>query len=352
MRIEKFDPKTASEAEWVALNKFNNLWRAEQWSQDLPVPVEYTRLRLTAISPLSTLHKWVVRDPKDEIVATAELWTEKAETNQHMGWIEMVVLASYRRQGLGTRLFSLIVDAARAQDRRLIIMETDGDIPAGQAFVEQLGATYGIGSATNQLSLAELDRGLIQTWMTRATERAAEFSLGFWDGSFPEAELPDIAKLFNTSINDEPKGNLELEDEQMTPERLRHWDEAEAKRKTQRWVVYVRDNTTHELAGYSMIVWNPFEPDLIRQYGTGVRRDYRNRGLGRWLKAAMLQRILRERPQVKFIRTGNADSNAPMLKINYELGFKPYKTWIEWQISVDQLEAALARRNERELALA
>ena len=82
------------------------------------------------------------------------------------------------------------------------------------------------------------------------------------------------------------------------------------------------------------------------------RRDYRRRGLGRWLKAAMLDKILRERPGVKRIRTGNADSNVPMLKINHELGFKPYKAWTEWQISVDKLAESLAGMTELEEAAA
>ncbi|MBI3460811.1 hypothetical protein HY009_07770, partial [Candidatus Acetothermia bacterium] len=68
---------------------------------------------------------------------------------------------------------------------------------------------------------------------------------------------------------------------------------------------------------------------------------YRNKGLGRWLKAAMLEKVLRERPQVKRLRTGNANSNGPMLKINHELGFKPYKSWIDWQVELDKALAYL-----------
>ena len=70
---------------------------------------------------------------------------------------------------------------------------------------------------------------------------------------------------------------------------------------------------------------------------TGVFTQYRNKGLGRWLKAAMLDKVLKERPEVKYVRTGNADSNAAMLKINIELGFLPYMADTLWQVEIDNV---------------
>ena len=69
---------------------------------------------------------------------------------------------------------------------------------------------------------------------------------------------------------------------------------------------------------------------------------YRNRGLGRWLKAAMLDRIVRERPEARFVRTDNAQVNAPMLKINFELGFRPRARWTNWQVATDAVAQYLA----------
>jgi hypothetical protein len=58
----------------------------------------------------------------------------------------------------------------------------------------------------------------------------------------------------------------------------------------------------------------------------------------------MLERVLRERPTVERVRTGNAVSSAAMLRINEELGFKPYKTIGVWQVKVEKVLAYLARR--------
>ena len=73
--------------------------------------------------------------------------------------------------------------------------------------------------------------------------------------------------------------------------------------------------------------------------------DLNGRGLGRWLKAAMLDKVLRERPQVRRVRTGNADSNAAMLEINRELGFEPRTSQIVWQLKIEKLEDYLRSRD-------
>ena len=56
----------------------------------------------------------------------------------------------------------------------------------------------------------------------------------------------------------------------------------------------------------------------------------------------MMEKVLRERPQVKYIRTGNADSNAPMMKINDELGFKPYIAECVWQVDIEKVNNYLS----------
>lgn len=58
----------------------------------------------------------------------------------------------------------------------------------------------------------------------------------------------------------------------------------------------------------------------------------------------MIKRVLNGLLGVRFIRTGNATSNTPMLKINHELGFKPYTSDAWWEISLAKVNEYLGSR--------
>ena len=160
--------------------------------------------------------------------------------------------------------------------------------------------------------------------------------MGCWVGAFPDADVQAVAELFH-EMNNAPRESLELEDEVVTVEEVRQWEQALQARGMVRWTMYAREVATGKLAGFTETFWTPNRPLQVQQGGTGVWAQYRNQGLGRWLKAAMIAKVLRERPQVTRIRTDNANSNAPMLKINYELGFKHYLNNYAWQAETEKV---------------
>ena len=202
--------------------------------------------------------------------------------------------------------------------------------------MNRLGAQKGLEAHVNQLRIADLDGGLIERWLAQGQARGAEFELGLWDGPYPEEQLAAVAELVELT-NQQPLGDLEIEDMHMTPEQLRQAEQMSFARGNQRWTFYIVEKASGRFAGYTETVWNPNRPEILRQDMTGVFPEYRGRGLGRWLKAAMLDKVLKERPSVKYVRTGNADSNAAMLKINREMGFQPYTAGALWQIEIERV---------------
>jgi RimJ/RimL family protein N-acetyltransferase len=135
-----------------------------------------------------------------------------------------------------------------------------------------------------------------------------------------------------------------MEDIVHTPDEVRHWQQSLQERGIEQWTLYLRELATGELAGFTAVYWDPERPEQLDQGDTGVFPEFRNQGLGTWLKAAMLEKVLHERPQVRRVRTRNAQSNAAMLSINNQLGFKPYFSLDVWQVSIERVRLYLQGR--------
>ncbi len=346
LKIKPFPLKTATEREYRAANALDNAMRAERLPDDPPIPLEEQIQGLQNIPAFVDVYAWGVWSADESaMVAEASVSFLRMETNQHLAEFDMEVLPEYRRRGIARELLARIAEAVRENQRTLLMTGTTERIPAGEAFMLHLGARKGMERHTNQLDLKDLNRHLIGEWQERARECASDFEIGLWDGAYPEEYLQEIANLLNV-MNTEPRDNLQLEDFNMTPERLRQIERSLGARGAERWTLYVRERATGKFAGFTEVVWNRNRPQILDQHGTGVFPQYRKRGLGRWLKAAMLDRVMRERAEVKFVRTGNADSNAAMLKINFELGFKPYISHSVWQVEIGRVLEYLGKREK------
>lgn len=345
LQIKSFDFKNASDHEYAAMLALVNRLRAESLPDDPPIPLDEMVCYWRNLPAFETHYGWGVwRADDSQVVARGFThWHDTAE-NRHLMEFQIQVLPEYRRQGLARQLLALIADATRRANRRLLVSDTNERVPAGAAFMERIGARQGLVGHTNQLKIAELNRALIRQWQARALERASDFELGFWNGPYPEQDIEAIVALIRV-MNTAPRENLEIEDFRPTAEQIRQFEQSLFARGSSRWTAYVREKATGKFAGFTEVLWNPNRPAILQQMDTGVFPEYRNRGLGRWLKVAMLDKVLREHPEIQFVRTGNADSNAAMLKINSEMGFKPYRSEIVWQVDVEQVEKYLNRHS-------
>lgn len=341
VEIRPFDVAGASDQEYAALNRHFNRARAETLPDDPPTPLEETVARMRNIPPFVSLRPWAGWSADGgEMLASAFVTFLKTEENQHLAQFEIEVHPDYRRRGVGRALLRLALGAVRQEGRRLMITSTNGRVPAGAAFMERIGAERGLEEHTNQLALADLDAALLTRWQAEGRERAAGLALGFWDGPYPEDQIEAVAAL-NEVMNTAPRGDLDMEDMHFTPEHLRQMEQAMTAAGSQRWTLHAAEEGAGRFAGFTEVWWNPNRPLVVSQGMTGVFPEYRGRGLARWMKAAMLDRVVRERPQAEFVRTGNADSNAAMLGINQALGFKPYLSHCVWQVEAEKVAAYL-----------
>lgn len=327
--IQDVDLKNLSETELQRLSDFNNTLRAERLPDDPPVGLEETRARLAHIPDFVEIRAWSVLDDQ-KLIGNADFVILHMDTNQHLAQFSIDVRPEYRRRGIGRAFLETVVKAALEKNRTLLINHTSSRVPSGASFLERYGFTPGLESRVSQLDLKELAPALLEDWIAQSEERASGFELGFWDGPYPHEELPAITELMGV-MNTAPRGDLEVEDFNWTPEMLRQLEDNIFGAGGKRITAYAKERATGRFAGFTEITYHPNRPQILNQGGTGVFPAFRNLGLGRWLKAATLQRVRQGLPDARFVRTGNATSNAAMLAINVALGFKPYFTHTDWQ---------------------
>ena len=337
--IRKMDLKTLTDAEFEAITAFSNTLRAERLPDDPPVPLEEIRARMTHIPEFVKVHAWGVLDGQ-KLVGRADLVLIEMDTNQHLAQIDIDIRPEYRQKGLGKELLRTLAEAALENQRTLMITSTSSRVPSGADFLARHGFTAGLESSVSQLDVRELQLALLEDWIGRASDRAAGFEIGFWDGPYPEEELPAIAELMAV-MNTAPRGDLEMEDFHFSPEQLRQLEQTTFGAGGKRITAYARERATNRFAGFTEIAYHPHRPQILSQGGTGVFPEFRNLGLGRFLKAATLKWVLENLPDARFVRTGNATSNAAMLGINIALGFKPYFVHTDWQGDVRRVLESL-----------
>ncbi|MDX2007741.1 MAG: GNAT family N-acetyltransferase [Meiothermus sp.] len=343
-QIRSVDIKNASQSDYTAFNEFANRMRAERLPNDPPRSLEETIQQAQNIPPVVELRVWVVDHPQGQgIVASGDVQLFRLEQNRHVAPVSLEVLPEFRQRGLATRLLREILEVVELESRTLMLASSSDRVPVGEAFMLGLGAEKALETHTNQLELEGLDRSMVAQWIARSQERAVDFELQFWDGPYPEDQLEAIATLMDV-MNTAPRGSMQVEDFKMTPQLLRQIEQMTFATGSQRWTLAAREKASGRFAGFTEMTWNPKRGQILYQGGTGVFPEFRNFGLGRWLKAAMLDKVTRELPEARFVRTGNADSNAPMLKINYELGFKPYIAEAQWQIETAKVRSYLQAR--------
>lgn len=342
MDIRRFDPETASDDELHVLFDFSQRLHAERRPDDPPLLFDSFAANIRDIPPVVEVAFFAAWDG-DRLVGRANHVTPTTDDNQHLIQFEITILPEYRRRGIGTRLLAEIARLTRENGRRLLITDTLSSIPAGAGFLERIGAQAALEGHVNELRLADVDRDLMRSWIEAAKEQANGFELKWWENGYPEDRLEEVSILYD-AFNTQPMGDLEVEDFHYSAEQMRAIDERRKAQGIVGWTAYVEEQSTGTIAGYTELFIREKQPQKAEQGITAVKPEFRNRGLGRWLKAAMVEKVFTASPATETISTGNANVNAPMLKINNEMGFRPAVAETVWQVPLEQVETYLESR--------
>lgn len=338
-RIERIEPLELAPARLREAAELYQALQSERTPEDPLTPVEAIERRMRAVVPGQWRAYFGARDTAGALVGYAVVNRSLNEPeNAHLRWTELAVSAKHRRRGVGRALLRSLVDAVSDQGADVVLMtQTTDRVPSGSDFARAIGAERGLDMKTNQLDLSKVDRAKIEEW---AEIQPKGYRLERIDGKVPAALVAPYIQASN-GMNDAPRGDLKMADWKLTEEQIRERESWFEQTGAEWWLLVALHEATGDGAGFTEVTYDPKIPHVIWQQGTAVIDAHRGHQLGMWMKAVMLKRVLAERPNALFIRTGNANTNAQMLGINTQLGFVPAWSACLWQISIADARKAV-----------
>jgi GNAT superfamily N-acetyltransferase len=337
IRIEEIDTPTAPEEILQELAVFYNVIEAENMPGDPPTPLEMRIAEWRGSRTNYPVRRWILRE-SGAILGYA-LTAYDLLQNLENGFARVHVHPDHRGHGLARELAASVIDDLDSAGRVRVDTWIKRDGP-GEGFAEKLGMEAVYGEKRSRLLISELDRDLMRSWIERAAERADDYELTYLKSPIPDELVQNFCDLTDV-MNTAPREDFQSEDETLTPEDWREMEMNVMAAHGQLHNLIAIHKPTGDFVGYTQINTKDLEPDLAWQWDTGVHPDHRNKGLGRWLKAQMLETIVTDYPRVARIDTFNAGSNAPMLAINVAMGFKPVHLSQGWQGDLEKARVGL-----------
>jgi GNAT superfamily N-acetyltransferase len=332
--IEEPDLAAVSEADVAAWNAFDALMDEE--SPQTPFELHRDAVR----TPRDTLivRLFVARDPDGSPVAEARAVATRAAEHRDICHAQLSVRPDWRGRGVAGALMHRVIDAAEAADRLRLVGWTSDRVPAGERFARRMGASPEQTHFATRLRLRDVDPSTLRTWIEQGAVRAADYSLHAIVGPYPDELVEPIFDLHGVIHTVRP-GSLQMRGMVLTIEEVRkHGRNGVA---AGRWTLYVRHISTGDIVGFTEARVSACQPTVLEHLNTAVRPSHRGRGLCKWMKATLVERVMRERPEIEEIHTATFGSNAAMLGINRELGFTPFVTGTAWQVPIARVRACL-----------
>jgi GNAT superfamily N-acetyltransferase len=249
--------------------------------------------------------------------------------NLDLAWLQGGVHPRHRGQGVGAALLEQLHARCLELDRPSLGADAWEGTP-GTSFLEGRGYAKKSQAILRRQDLTSLAPGQVEGMHALALERAGDYELVSFDGPLPDDVIEDYSRMA-ASINDAPLDDLELEDDNYDPQRMRLVEEAQQRRNRDHLRIAARHRGTGELGGHTELVVERWDPSVAYQLDTAVAPGHRGHRLGLLLKAAMVLWLRERHPQVVTVDTWNTESNRFMIEVNEQLGYRVVARELQFQ---------------------
>ncbi len=252
--------------------------------------------------------------------------------NTHMAYGDVAVDPARWRRGIGSAALAAAEDRARRDGRRTLVLEAfaplDADGP-GLVLARARGYSPAIEDRIKVVDLVATE----PTWAAleeEARRRATAYTLVEWADRVPDEHITGYCRVNEAFLEHMPLGDLDLEPEVWTEERVRTRNE-ESRRGGRRELAVAVLAPDGAMVGLTEVVLNDHAPHRGFQSGTLVMPEHRGHALGLLMKLRNHRRLRADHPECAVLMTGNAGVNVAMNAVNERLGYRDVERCVELQ---------------------
>lgn len=304
-------------ADWEEYVSVRRRAGIDQDQSALSLARDVARLRESALP----YRQFLVEDRRTRVgVGFASVYREPVETDRSVGWVQGLVDPAHRRRGIGAYLYDRVSRAAgeigfgsiwtrvpAAHETSLDFLRRRGFAERERSWESVLDLSSARPAPVPRPGPPRKDAGIEYTTWARERPRApglAEAVLELTNAVAAEIPRPGGPARFSG-----PQFRAWVLENPSVP--------AEA-------IFLARDRDRYVGLTYGQRVDG--DPQSLLQQFTGVRREYRGRGIGTDLKLRLIDYARGE--GIVRMRTFNDGRNNPILRVNRRLGFRRVATWV------------------------
>lgn len=332
VQVQRLDPASpdfddavrAWHGVYEAACRYGRAGRANTWS------LEHLRAGVTSDRPDLVRHAYVAH-ADGEVVGGGMLSLPQLD-NRTTASPDVWVPAERRRRGIGRALHAAMVDDAVARDRTVLQAAVhegpgeQGEDLGGPGFTAALGYEVALVELQSRLDLP-VPAATLDALAGAAAPHHAAYALRSWEGPVPEDLVEAYVALDAIVDVEAPSGDLDIEPLHADVEVWRH-KERESAAQGRRNVSTAAVTPDGDVVALTELWANDHDPARLNQWSTIVRRDHRGHRLGVAVKVANHRRAQERFPEARQVVTWNAESNAHMLAVNVDLGYRVVeRTW-------------------------
>jgi len=201
---------------------------------------------------------------------------------------------------------------------------------------EILNGEIGTNQVHYELLKENIKIEVVEDWVKTYSAKFPDYKLKFYE-DIPDELLDEYCEVFTELLLEMPANSM-LNEPRVYHEKIKENQERNktTNHTSYRYLIFDEKN---RLIAKTNVAIDKNKPQAMHQYMTGTKKEYRCSGLGKWMKGAMILKLVADFPEFEKITTETHIENHGSKSISEQMGYKQIALFKEYKVTREKAEA-------------